>query len=63
MAFPLAITNDLKHLFNQEKSKAGNKWLPSILKRHPIILSMRTPEGISAAQVKGCTSEEVARFF
>jgi hypothetical protein len=24
---------------------------------------MRTPEGISAARVKGCTSENVAGFF
>jgi hypothetical protein len=52
----------VKHPFNQEKSEAVKKWLPSFLERHPAI-SMRTPEGISAAQVKGCTSEDVARFF
>jgi len=62
MDFQLAIWNGLKNTFNQEKSAAGKKWLPAVLKRHPVI-SMRTPEGISAARVKGCTSENVARFF
>jgi len=58
----LAIRNGLKHPFNQEKSEAGKKWFRSFLKRHPVI-SMRTPEGISAARVKGFTSESVASFF
>jgi len=62
MAFQLAIRNGLQHPFNQEKSTAGKKWLRSFLKRHPV-LSLRTPEGISAARVKGFTSENVARFF
>jgi hypothetical protein len=62
MAFLLAIRNVWKHPFNKDKSEAGKKWLPSFLKRHPVILSMRTPEGITAAQVKGCTSKEVAKF-
>jgi hypothetical protein len=61
MGLQLAIRNDLKHPFNQEKSEVGKKWLRSFLKRHPVI-SMRT-EGISAARVKGFTSENVARFF
>ena len=62
MVFQLAIRNGLKHLFNQEHSEAGKKWLRSFLQRYPVI-SMRTPEGISAARVKGFTSENVARFF
>jgi hypothetical protein len=62
MAFQLAIRNNLKYQFNQEKSEARKKWLPSFFKRHPV-LSMRTPEGIFAAQVKGFTAENVARFF
>ena len=62
MAFQLAIRNGLKHLFNQENSEAGKKWLRSFLQRHPVI-SVRTPEGISAARVKGFTSENVARCF
>jgi hypothetical protein len=62
MAFQLAIRNGLNHPFNEEKSAARRKWLRSFLKRRPI-LSVRTPEGISAARVKGFTSENVAGFF
>jgi hypothetical protein len=62
MAFQLAIIYGLKHPFNQQKSAAGKKWLQSFLKRHPL-LSMRAPEGTSAARVKGFTSENAARFF
>ena len=62
MALQLPIRNGLKHLFNQENSEAGKKWLRSFLQRHPII-SVKTPEGISAARVKGFTSENVARRF
>jgi hypothetical protein len=62
MGLQLAIRNDLKHPFNQGKSEVGKKWLPSFLTRHPVT-SLRTPEGISAARVKGFTSENVARIF
>jgi hypothetical protein len=62
MAFQLVIINGLKHPFNQEKSAAGKKCLLSFLKSHPV-LSLRTPEGISAARVKGFTSKNIARFF
>jgi hypothetical protein len=62
MTFQLAIRSVLKHPFNQEKSAAGKKWLRSFLQRHPV-LSMRTPEGIPAALVKGFTSENLTRFF
>ena len=62
MGLQLAIRNNLKHPFNQEKSEAGKKWLRYFLERHPV-LSTRTPEGISAIRVKGFTVENVARFF
>ena len=62
MGLQLPIRNGLKHPFNQEKSEAAKKWLRSFLKRHPVI-SLRTPEGISSARVKGLTSENVASFF
>jgi hypothetical protein len=61
MAFQLAIRNGLKHPFNQEKSVDGKKWLQSFSKRHPV-LSMRTSESMSAARVKGFTSENVRNF-
>jgi hypothetical protein len=49
MVFQLAI-NGLKYPFNQGKAAGGKKQLRSFLQRHPVI-SMRTPEGISAARV------------
>ncbi|GFG39786.1 hypothetical protein Cfor_03503 [Coptotermes formosanus] len=58
----MAIRNDSRAPFNQEKSAADKKWFRSALKRSPV-LSMRTLEGIHAARVKGFTSENVARFF
>jgi hypothetical protein len=63
VSFQLTIRNGLTHLFNQEKSAAGKKWLQSFLLSLYYVLSMRTPEGISAAWVKSFTSENVARFF
>ena len=62
MAFQLAIRNGLKRPINQEKSETGRRWLRSFLKRHPVI-SVKSPERISAARVKGFTSENVAKFF
>ena len=62
MDIQLVIGNGLKHPFKQEKSETDKKWLQSFFKKHPVI-SMRTPEGISAARVKGFTLENVARFF
>jgi hypothetical protein len=62
MAFQLVIRYGLKQPFNKEKSEVGKKWLRSFLERHSVI-SMRTTEGISAARVKGFTSENLARFF
>ena len=62
MAFQLAIRNGLKNPFNSDKASAGKKWLRAFLKRHPV-LSLRTPQGISAARVKAFTPENVAKFF
>jgi hypothetical protein len=62
MVLQLAIRNYLKHPFNQEKLEAGKKWFRFLLKRYPVI-SMRTPEGISATRVKGFTPENIARFL
>jgi hypothetical protein len=60
--FQLAIINGLKHPFKQEKSAAGKKWFRSFLKRLPE-LSLRSPDGISAARVKSFTSENVVFFY
>ncbi|XP_039313972.1 uncharacterized protein LOC105206643 [Solenopsis invicta] len=44
------------------KKIAGKKWLKGFLRRHPI-LSIRTPQSVSSARVKGFTKENVAKFF
>lgn len=62
LAFQLAIRNNLAHPFNGENKSAGKKWLRLFFKRHPQ-LSMRTPQGMSAARIKGFTAENVSTFF
>lgn len=62
MAFQLAIKNNLKHPFSVTKASAGKKWLRGFLKRHPT-LSIRTPEAVSAARIKGFNPAAVANFF
>jgi len=62
MSFQLAIRSGFKHPLNQEDSEAGKKQFRSFLPKHPVI-SMRTPEGTSAARMKGFISENVARSF
>jgi hypothetical protein len=62
MAFHLAIRNDLKHPFTQEKLAAGKKWLRSFSKRHPVI-SMGTPKVIFAAWVKPLHQKTWQGFF
>jgi len=63
MALQMAIRHGVKHPFNQEKSAAGEKWLRSFFKKRRPVFSMRTPDVISVARVKGFTPENVARFF
>ncbi|XP_069669360.1 uncharacterized protein [Periplaneta americana] len=62
MAFELAIRNGLQHPFSANKGSAGKKWFRLFLKRHPI-LSLRTPQGVSAARIKSFNPENVAVFF
>nr|CAH7767142.1 unnamed protein product [Callosobruchus chinensis] len=62
MAFQLAFRNKIPHPFNGVTKSAGKKWLRLFLKRHPQ-LSMRTPQGMSAARVKSFTPEKVSGFF
>lgn len=62
MAFELAIRNGLRHPFNAISGSAGKKWFRLFLKRHQN-LSLRTPQGVSAARVKSFTRENVCKFF
>ena len=62
LAYQLAIKNGLRHPFSHENGAAGKKWLKGFLKRHPN-LSIRKPQGISKARIKGFTPENVNKFF
>lgn len=62
MAFQLAIKINLRHPFSVTKASAGKKCLRGFLRRHPT-LSIRTPEAVSAARVKGFNPVAVANFF
>ena len=62
MAYCLAIRNNLQHPFSKQKESAGRKWLNLFLKRHPN-LSVRKPQPVSDARIKGFTPENVSKFF
>lgn len=62
LAYQLAIRNGIPHPFSNDKAAAGEKWLKGFFKRHRN-LSMRSPQGISAARVKAFTPDNVANFF
>lgn len=60
MAYQLALKNNLAHPFRNET--AGHKWLRLFLKRHPE-LTLRKPENLSIARIKGFSEENVAKFY
>lgn len=62
MAFQLAIMNNLKYPFSLTKASAGKQWLRGFMSRHHD-LSVRTPEAVSAARVKGFNPVAVNHFF
>jgi hypothetical protein len=62
MACQLAIRNKLSHPFSLGKQSAGKKWIKLFIKRHPE-LSLRKPQAVPAARVKGFNRENVSVFF
>lgn len=62
LAYQLALQNGISHTFSEEKGLAGKKWLKGFLSRHSN-LTLRTPQGLSKARIKGFTKENVDRFF
>jgi hypothetical protein len=51
LAYQLAIMNRLPYSFLNDKAANENKWLNKRFRRYPR-LSIRLPQGISAARVK-----------
>ncbi|XP_055526485.1 uncharacterized protein LOC129719107 [Wyeomyia smithii] len=62
MAFDLAEKNKLNHPFNREARLAGCDWFYGFLKRNPTV-SMRSPEGTSAARARAFNKPSVDQFF
>ncbi|KAG5864262.1 hypothetical protein JTB14_018016 [Gonioctena quinquepunctata] len=62
LAYQLAIRNGLHHPFTHESGAASEKWLRGFLKRNQN-LSIRKPQGISKARMKGFTPENVKKYF
>ncbi|XP_046677400.1 MFS-type transporter clz9-like [Homalodisca vitripennis] len=61
MAFQLAIRN-CPPFFAGNKKSAGRKWLRLFFKRHPE-LSLRKPQPLSLARIKGFSPENVKKFY
>lgn len=63
LAFQVLEANPhLVNPFNKEKRMAGKKWYYSFMKRHPE-LSLRQPENVSIARIRGFNSESVFHFY
>lgn len=62
MAFELAEKNKLTHRFNRKARLAGWDWFYGFMERHPTI-SMRAPEGTSAARARAFNKPSVDRFY
>ncbi|KAJ4451892.1 hypothetical protein ANN_03370 [Periplaneta americana] len=61
-AYEFAEHNGIKHTFNKHSRMAGRDWLNGFLRRNPFI-SVRKPETISVARIKGFNKTEVSQFF
>lgn len=62
LVYRLAVKNNKRHPFNNEKEEAGKDWALGFLKRHPE-LSIRQPESTSAARAAGFNKQVVDQFF
>lgn len=62
LAYQLALANNIPHPFSKGKAVAGKKWLRNFLRRNKK-LSFRTPQGVSAARIKGFTKENLTQFL
>lgn len=62
LGYQLAVRNNKKHNFNNEKETAGVDWLNGFLKRQPE-LSIRKPEATSAARAMAFNRVSVGNFY
>ncbi|CAK1582112.1 unnamed protein product [Parnassius mnemosyne] len=62
LVYRLAVKNNKRHPFKNEKEEAGKDWALGFLKRHPE-LSIRQPESTSSARAAGFNKQVVDQFF
>lgn len=61
LAYQLALMSKLPNTFSQGKATAGRRWLRNFLNRNTSI-TFRTPQGVSAARIKGFTKQSLKEF-
>lgn len=62
LAFELAEQNSIPHRFNRDKRAAGYDWYQGFMARHPV-LSLRKPEGLSAARAAMLNPNVISDHF
>jgi DDE superfamily endonuclease len=62
-AFDLAELLGISHSFNQQIRSAGDKWYYNFLSRFTDLLSLRRPQAVSIARLKGFNRQAVDSFF
>ena len=63
LAFQVLEANPhLKNPFNKNNKIAGKKWYYAFMRRHPT-LSLRQPENVSIARIRGFNRDSVLHFF
>ena len=62
LAYEFATKLDIKHPFNAEKQEAGYDWYQGFMRRHQQ-LSIRKPEGLSAARATMLNKNVVTAYF
>lgn len=61
LGYDFAEANHIDHQFNKMKKLAGEKWLSTFCKENG--LSIRAPEGCSAARASGFNKVQVSKFY
>lgn len=62
LVYQIAVRNNVKTRFSDDKQAAGKEWLNGFLKRHPEI-ALRIPEATSLARAAGFNRQRVTQFY
>jgi len=62
LAYQFSVKNSCGGIGSEKTMMAGRFWFKRFMKNHPE-LSLRWPEGLSAARAMGCNKEVVSKWF